>query len=63
MNAKIKDEMENRLGHLSDYVEDLSNHLANNSLEEVEYDLELMQDEVKAFLKTVNNAFNMEEEE
>lgn len=61
MNAKIKNEMEDRLGRLQDYVEDLSNHLASNSLEDIEYDLENLQYEVKAFLKNVNNAFEMEE--
>lgn len=61
MDAKIKDEMEDRLGRLQDYVEDLSNHLASNSLEDIEYDLENLQYEVKAFLKNVNNAFEMEE--
>lgn len=61
MDAKIKSEMEERLGHLSDYVNDLSNHLACNSLEEVEYDLENMEYEVKAFLRNVTNAMEMEE--
>ena len=63
MDAKIKSEMEDRLGRLSDYVDDLSNHLANNSLEEVEYDLENMEYEVKAFLRNVTNAMEMEDEE
>lgn len=53
--------MEERLGRLSDYVNDLSNHLACNSLEEVEYDLENMEYEVKAFLRNVTNAMEMEE--
>ena len=61
MDAKIKDEMETRLSHLQDYVEDIGNHLACNDLEEVEYWLEIMEDEVKAFLRNVNNAFEMEE--
>ena len=43
------------------YVEDIGNHLACNDLEEVEYWLEIMEDEVKAFLRNVNNAFEMEE--
>ena len=61
MDAKIKSEMEDRLVRLSDYVDDLSNHLANNSLEEVEYDLENMEYEVKAFLRNVTNAIEMED--
>ena len=60
MDAKIKDEMETRLSHLQDYVEDIGNHLACNDLEEVEYWLEIMEDEVKAFHRKVNNAFEME---
>ena len=63
MDAKIKNEMEDRLGRLYDYIEDLSNHLANNSLEEVEYDLENMEYEVKAFLRNVTNTMEMEGEE
>ena len=61
MDAKTKDEMEDRLGRLQGYVDDLSTHLAWNSLEEVEYDLENMEYEVKAFLRNVTNAMEMED--
>ena len=61
MDAKLKNEMENRISHLSEHLDYVKDHFANENLEEVEYYLDLMKDEIKGFLNNIINAYNMEE--